>query len=199
MTVAFRSFCFIALSLVLLTSCNKSPKPCDTVTGIVGNKGHLVDLSPVSSQPEFADLLAQHPELQAYRAFYDDSMYGMHCHVFYKDVIVFTSNYALFKGIRAINRVVNASGDIPTDINIPLTPGISADSAVIIARTKQDYSSSCVNYQLGIYDMNHGASGASKPRDYRLIWNITGNSGYPIVEVDAQTGQVYYSFDGLME
>jgi hypothetical protein len=197
MTPALRSLTFIALSFALLTSCNKSPKPCDTVTGIIGNKGHLADLSPVSSQPEFNDLLAQHPELQAYRAFYEDSMYGMHCHVFYKDIIVLTSNYALFKGVHANNPVVITSGEIPSDINISLTPAITADSAVVIARKQQDYSYSCVKYQLGIWDMNAVTSG--KPKDYRLIWNITGNGEYPIVHLDAQTGEVYYSFDGRLE
>ena len=200
MTNSIRSLCFIAVMFVLITSCKKTPPPCTTITALEGHDHHLVDLSILSGQPEFADLLAAHPELQAYRAFFEDSVYGMHCHVFYKDVIVFTSNYALFKGIRKDNPVVQASGEIPNDINISLSPSISPDSAIHIAKAEQNYTRTCINYQLGIYDMNAGSSSNTPlPKDYRLVWNITGNGDYPVVRLDAQDGKIYYSFDGLME
>ena len=58
-----------------------------------------------------------------------------------------------------------------------------------------DYSKTCVSYRLGIYDLNSGSS--FQPKNYKIVWKIQGESGYPYVILDANTSQVYLMDDGI--
>ena len=76
-----------------------------------------------------------------------------------------------------------------------MIPTISYGSAITTAIQVVDYSKTCVSYRLGIYDLNSGTS--FQPKNYKLVWKIQGESGYPYVILDANTSQVYLMDDGI--
>jgi Zn-dependent metalloprotease len=183
----------VVLSLFVST-CRKDAKICNSYTELTDHN-HLVDLSPLNGAPELLDTLAKYPQLQVYKVINDEYNYGMQCNVFYKGLKVFTDFYALYKN-KADNIVFTIdTTSIVDTINISLTPSIKFDKAISIARKKMNYDNTCISYRLGIYNTNCGTS--YQPKNYKLIWRVQGESGYPVVDLDANSGQIYYAFDGL--
>ncbi|MBI4944873.1 MAG: hypothetical protein HY840_00570 [Bacteroidetes bacterium] len=173
-----------------VTTCSKDV--CDNYTELTDHN-HLVDLSPLNGAHELLDTLTKYPQLQVYRVLNNQYCYGMQCNVFYKGFKVFTDYYALYKS-KSDNNIYTADPAIVDTINISLTASIQFDKAISIARQNMNYSNTCISYRLGIYNLNAGTSNQTK--NYKLIWKIQGENGYPVVDLDANSGQVYYAFDG---
>ena len=195
MTTQRKNLWTIAFVIVsfFLTTCKKDIKICDSYTKLTDHN-HLVDISVLNGAPELLDTLVKYQQLQVYRVFNDQYAYGMHCHVFYKGLKVFTDNYQLWKS-KTYNNIYGDTSIVDT-INISLTPSIKFDEAIIIAKQNINYNNTCISYRLGISDLNAGTSYQQK--NYKLTWKIQGEDGYPVVVLDANNGQVYYAFDGII-
>jgi hypothetical protein len=154
----------------------------------------LGDVSLLLSDKQFADTLAMHPNLQVYRIIDDDIARIMHCHVFYKGLIVFSSNYLMNRGKLHPAFFCNDPANI-VGIDIDLNPKISSKSAIAIAHRAANFRHNCTRFQLGIYNIHCGISGALA--EYKLVWNITADGGLPAVMLDAQTGNIVKLEDGI--
>jgi Zn-dependent metalloprotease len=185
----------VVLSVLILTinSCKKSRdiKICTTYTELV-DQNHLVDISLLSGAPELLDTLNKY-HLQVYKIINDQYIYGMHCNVFYKGLKVFTDQYLLFKR-KSDNTIYTNNSHIVDSINIVLTPTISFDKAIHNARQHMNFDNTCISYRLGLYDLNSVSSNLFK--NYKLIWKVEGENGYPYVMLDANSGEIYSAFDG---
>lgn len=80
-------------------------------------------------------------------------------------------------------------------LSFSLSPLIQSDSAISLAKQTMKYDNTCISYRLGIYGLN-AAIGYSTP-DYKLVWKIQGDNGFPFVVLDATNGQVYSKDDGI--
>lgn len=174
----------------LLVTCRKDPKICTKETELT-DRNHLVDITVLSSQPEFANALAN-PQLQVYKIINDEYIYGMHCNVFYNDLRVFTDYYRLFKN-KTTGLVYHMDSIVDT-MYISLQPTLSYDKAINKARKEFKFKT-CISYRPGIYNLNAGTS--NQPANYKLVWKVQGDSGYPYVILDAHTAEVYAKFDGI--
>jgi hypothetical protein len=187
-------FPLILLSILLYTSCRKDPKiepkVCDTYTELT-DQNNLIDISPLNGSSKLLDILKQNPTLQVYRIETDQNFYGMFCHVFYKGLKVFSDDYAVFQD----NGIILTTDTIVTNINISLTPSVDYKTAINIAKQNENFNATCISYRLGIFNLN--VLSGLHPKNYKLVWLIQGESGYPYVYLDANTGQVYSSFDGM--
>ncbi|HSI90802.1 MAG TPA: hypothetical protein VK927_06760 [Adhaeribacter sp.] len=187
--------CISLFCALLTTSCKKDVEVCNKYTELT-DRNHLVDISALNAAPEILDSLAKYPQLQVYKIINDQHTIGVHCHVFYQGLKVFTDNYRLFKS-KNDNHVYNLEDIIPTAINISLAPSIQFEEAIGLARQNVNFTDQCISYRLGIYDIN--AATSFQPTDYRLTWRIQGENKFPVVVLDAHTGQVYYKDDGFRE
>ena len=191
-----KNILFYFLMLGILAGCKKDAgKHCPIIDDGVTQ---WVDLSPVKNIKEIMDTLAKYPELQVYRAqltwgVYDPTNYfaSVSCNIYYKGVLIFNKSY----GIDAINVLPTYySEPLPLKINeLSVIPAINREKAHSIALKASSFPS-CPASTLGI--MNFSAD--STPL-YKLVWRVRGPEyGYPIVFLDAQTGEVYSVFDGRM-
>lgn len=195
-TPFMKKYIIFALFLTFVAACDTNKgKHCPAI-GESGNTGHLVDLSPVAWIPAIMDTLAKYPEtLQANRVHfswgYDPGSYSaiVVCNVYYKNLVVLNEAYVLRAGISA-----GSFGDtsfIPSGLSISIVPNISAKDAKAIAEKELHYKSCQASY-LGILNV-----GGTK-RDYRLVWRVRGaEGGYPVVDLDAHTGEVYAKDNGI--
>ena len=191
----------LMLCLILFSACKKDPKVCTTYTEL-NDHNNLVDITPLSKVPEFKDTLNKYiKQLQVTNI--DIEKYGaiMNCNVFYKELKVFTDDYQILKNYNnfGMNDTVycnSGSNFILDTVNFSLTPTIQIENAISIAKGVQKYTNTCISYRLGIYNIN--ASDKTKTRDYKLVWLVQGESGYPYVYLDANMGKIYASFDGII-
>jgi hypothetical protein len=182
--------------IIFFVSCKKqSGKHCPPIT--ITNTGHLVDLAPISSVKEIMDTLAKYPQLQAYSVYFDwthdpgSYAASVRCNVYHKGLVIFDLYYYLFSYTGKINPGLSTRS-LPTDIDISLTPSISLERANSIAE-KVVHFEHCTLSRLGLSN-----KGIDSIPDYRLVWRINAvESGYPVVELSAQTGEVYFSDDGI--
>jgi Zn-dependent metalloprotease len=82
-------------------------------------------------------------------------------------------------------------------IDIKTTPKIPAYVASFLAHISQEYLTYLhpLEARLVVYDKN---STSDLPQKWTLAWEITPkNEKYPVVIVDANTGSILYSYDGL--
>jgi Zn-dependent metalloprotease len=82
-------------------------------------------------------------------------------------------------------------------ITITTKPKIPAYVASFLAHISQEYLTypHPLEARLLIYNKN---SSSDEPQEWTLAWEITPkNENYPIVLVDANTGSILYSFDGV--
>ena len=189
---------FIFLFIIGLFSCKKDPKICDSYTELT-DKNNLIDISPLNNVHQFLDTLKKYPNLQVYRVEADQYGYGMFCHCFYKGLKDFSYDYTLFKnviGFYTPDTLSYSLGAIYDSINFSLTPSIDYKTAIGIAKKNMQFKNTCISYRLGIYNLNAGQSFVYT-KNYKLVWWVQGESGYPYVYLDANTGQVYGSFDGM--
>lgn len=177
---------------VLVVSCTKL-KSCKSATELT-NKNHLVDIAPITQIPELYDTLVKYPQLQVYRVIDDTLMTAIHCNVFYKGLIVFSDQYSLFKS-KSTNTITSLKSWILDTVDFSLTPTLPSSKAIEIAKEHQQFSKTCIQYRLGILDLN--ASQSFTTKDYKLVWKVQGSTGFPYVILDANNGTVYRDFDGV--
>lgn len=186
----------MALLLVsaAIVACTKEKVTCQNNTELT-DQHHLVDLQLLNQAAELNDTLAKYAQLQVYRVVNDSYLLGIHCHVFYKGLKVFSDQYSLFKS-KSDNSVFSISNFIVDTVDFSLTPALTYTNAIDIATQEMDYSKTCVSYRLGIFDLNSGKGAATK--EYKLVWKIAGENGYPFVVLDANNGEVYRAHDGIL-
>jgi hypothetical protein len=191
-----KKYVLLLCILLIISSCKKEAgKYCPLIT--VSSTVHLVDLSPISSIKEIMDTLNKYPQLQPYRvnfarAVYDSSIYyaNVSCYVYYRDLIIFNEGYSLH-ATNASFEPPQAFGSIPTAINISIDPAITLKQANLIAEDTIHFEH-CTVSQLGLSNIS-----TSLMPSYRLVWHVSGaEAGYPVVEIDAQTGRVNFIDDG---
>jgi len=182
----------ILLAIVILqNACKKDVKICNSYTQLTDTK-NLVDLAPINNIPEFLDTLHKYPNLQVAKINVDQYSTVMFCNVFYKGLKVFTDGYTLIKdryGITTYDTIVDT-------INVSLTPTIDFKAAISIARKNMNYDKTCISYRLGLYNLDAGQSFVYT-KNYKLVWLVQGENGYPYVYLDANNGNVYSKFDGI--
>jgi len=179
---------------MVIVSCTKDKVTCLDNTELI-DQNHLVDIQPLNQASEFNETLIKYPQLQVYRVIDDQYVIGMHCNVFYQGLIVFSDQYALFK-IKSDNSVFSSEDFIVDTVDFSLAPSLTYTNAINTAKQNMDFSKTCVSYRLGIFDLNSGLGIETK--DYRLVWKVQGENGYPYVVLDANDGQVYREHDGLV-
>ena len=181
----------IIFSSLMLSSCNKENHHCKGISEATSN--NLSDISLLTAHTAFADTLAAHPQLKAFRIINDEHTLGMHCNVYYQGLQVISDGYNLFQS-KSTNEMFSIHDHIVDEINLSLIPSITHLQAIDIAREQTPFKRKCASYQLAIFDIN--ATKGNQPREYKLVWNITvQNSGINVV-VDAHTQEVYRNFDG---
>ena len=183
---------FILLVLLLQSACKKDPIICNDFTQLT-DRANLADPKATGSQA-LLDTLAKHPEYQVTRVSIDQYNWVVVCNVFYKNLLVFSDGIEYFENTNhnvATFDTINFS-----TINFSLTPTINYTEAIKLARAQEDFSKTCISYRLDIFDLNAGQSFVYV-KNYKLVWLVQGNSGYPYVYLDANTGQTYRKFDGI--
>lgn len=175
------------LLLVVSTACKKDTKLCDSYTRLSGQE-HLVDVNLLKDVPEFMDTLKKYPQLQLTSVINDEYMFGMHCNMFYKDLKIVNEKYSIFKG-KSTGQFFTQSNVFNQAIPISLTPKINFNEAILIAKQSLDFNNTCISYRLGLY--------RSGNTEFKLIWEITGEGGLPLVVLDANTGEVYSQDRGI--
>jgi hypothetical protein len=182
--------------LITIAGCKKEGgKYCPVLTS--SNTDHLVDLSPVRDIPQIMDTLTKYPQLQVYRINagkgFDPGSYwaNVSCNVYYKGLPIFRSGYYMYYST-FVTEYNNTNGKIPLKIDISIEPVVTRNEAIQRAEEYQDFEH-CPFTQLGITNL-----GTDSLPDYKLSWRIMGaESGYPIMEIDAQNKNILYSDDGL--
>jgi len=178
--------------LFFLSACKKDAKVCSTFTELT-SRDNLVDISTLKNTPEIYDTLAKY-QLQVRQIVNDNILFGFKSYVFYKGLMAFNEDYYLYKN-KSGNSFVIIGRPTLDSINFSLSPTILSKAAIDIAVKNMDYSKTCISYRLGILNVNGGISNA--PINRKLVWKIQGDSGWPFVILDANTGQVYSKDDGI--
>ena len=173
-------------ALFLLTTCKKEKANCLRKTPLT-NQNHLIDISPLNEAPQLNDTLEKYPNLQVYRLFNDELTIGIHCHVFYRGLIVLTGDYLIFKS-KKFNFIEVFEPPVYDTIPVSLKPTLDYEDAIRIAKNKTEFNMMCIYYRLGIFDVNAGNGFSAK--DYRLVWEIQGEGGSPKVVINAANGEI---------
>lgn len=182
----------LACCLAALAACKKDLGACRNYNELSSQQGHLVDLNGINA-PELLDTLAKYPQLQLYS--FNTLSYGWNaqCHLVYQGLLVFSDNYSLFKS--AVTGSLTASGTAPfISTAISLEPAVSYKDAIAEAKKHANFDHSCISYQLGLYNIN-GAD-AAVPKNYRLVWKVQSETGYPFVILDARDKWLMASSNG---
>lgn len=186
------------ISSFLIFGCKKQNTQvlkCDVQTEI-NKTSHLIQYDFTAEAANFIDTFAKYPQLQIFRLINDPYVLGVHCHVYYEEIQILNEGYRLFKSKNTGETLIMDT--ITLDINIALTPTLPSKEAIRIAESVLDYQSTCISYQLGIYDINGGQG--MHVKDYKLVWKITptGDSSRRVI-LDAHTGKTYSKQTGIVE
>ncbi len=184
----------ILLFPLLFATCKRNEFFCTHPTEIKG-QDHLVDISPLKAEPAMLELLKKNPQLQVYRIIDDEYALIMHCNVFYKGFIVFTTNYTYTKGKKYGNGFMGTGDKVAMGIDIEPKPTITSDAAIKLARKTLNFGHGCVHFQQGFYDMGQFATPVV--HDYRFVYYIEGDNGFPVVIVDANSSEILMKDDGI--
>ena len=183
----------IVIAIILMqVSCKRDAKVCEKYSELT-DRNHVVDPNLIGDQA-LIDTLSKRPELQLYKIESSQNIKTIKCNVFYRDLKVFSTQYYLHKYSNNPNIYSLNFFDF-SSINFSLNPTISHDVAITIAQKNMDYSATCISYRLGIFDINARLSNLSV--NYKLVWQIEGEHGYPIVTINANDGTVYRKVSGL--
>jgi len=187
-----KNILFLLIIVILQASCKKDIKICASSTELTDTK-NIVDPSSIGSQL-LMDSLAAHTELQVYQTHNDQYGWVAKCNIFYKGLKFFQNTFYYHGNI---NTIVSYDTLDFSMINFALVPLLKFDAAIHIARQEMNFEKTCISYRLGIYASIKNIGNTMKSQNYKLVWKIQGDSGYPYVYVDANTGQVYEKFDGI--
>lgn len=180
-----KSLFLLLTTLFIYTSCKKDVSACKDYKEITG-QAHLIDLNTIEA-PEFLDTLTKNPQLQAYRFDKNSMTLAMNCHVFYKGLPLFSDYYYILKGT-STNQITTQDTIFKGPLNISLEPGISYKEAIRYAKNIVNFDHTCISYRLGLYNINYGNT---LNADYKLVWKIEGEKGFPFVIMDASTKRTF--------
>jgi hypothetical protein len=183
----------LALVSVFYSSCKKDIKSCKDYQELKG-RGQSADLSVITAQ-EIKDTLAKYPQLVPYLVRNDQYSTGVSCHVYYKDLLIFTDEYYLYKYTDWRDTVTGYGKILNKDPGISIEPQISAMDAIKQAKKSVNFDHTCITYRLGLYNMNPRSE--TIPANYRLVWKIMDSQkSYIYVITDAVSNQVIIADDG---
>lgn len=193
-TIQF-SFRFLMLfTLVfLLCACGDKQKSCVDYTELTSTE-HVVDISVLNQIPNFYDTLAKYPQLQVYRVIDDQYLLGMHCNVFYQNLLIFSDQYSFFHS-KTDTSNFTLENDLLDSVSFELTPSLNYMQAIGIAQEHIDFQDECISYRLGILNTNTNKD--ELPKNYKLAWRVQSENGAKYVTLDANSGVVYQQFDGI--
>lgn len=183
----------IALVLFLQSACKKDVAACTTYTELT-SRANLADPKATNSQA-LLDTLTKHPEYQVTLVNVEKYGWVVNGNIFFKDLLLFNYKFS-FLGDANNNITNNGAVNIGT-FNFSLTPNLSYTDAIKLARGQENFNNTCISYRLGIYDLN-AAQHQPHPVNNKLVWLVQGNNGSPYVYLDANSGQVYEKFDGII-
>ncbi len=174
---------------VFLSSCDKNLfNVC--VVQVKSDQHHLVSDEILQEMGYRVSIIENSGEFQIFQ--YETDQYGSHvrCHQFYQGLPIFLGdvNFIFVDG-------VSIMGDVIDSINISTTPKIGFQKAAELVH-KIINSKDCYNAELGFFDKN--AIMGINEKDVKLCWKISEEDNeYLYVIIDAQTGSVLYSDDGI--
>jgi hypothetical protein len=177
------------LPLWLFTDCKKDLGACRTYKKITGFE-KVTDKNSVTELP-LRDTLLKYPQLQLYEfiPYNFASVYGWNarCHVFYKDLMIFSDEYNLQLNAGPASYMLSTRDTIWTGpASFSLDPAVPYEKAIELAKKYVNFDHTCIAYQLGIYCTNRGA--IFKYRNYCLAWKIQSDDGNLYVILDANQG-----------
>lgn len=180
--------CILLLFFHLTTSCKKKIIECKQITELSGNE-HLVNIDPDFLPQAFMDTLQTHPQLQIFRTAENTYIKSIFCNVFYQNLIVFSDQYSLHL-LKSNDSIFSTKfPELIEPINFSLIPTLEISTAINIAKQVADFKKKCIEYRLGIYNIN--ATKGNSIATYKLVWKIQGSNDCPNVLLDANTGEVY--------
>jgi len=112
--------------------------------------------------------------------------------VFYKSLPVFTSQLGIHFSPSSRNFRVFSNDINFVDINVSQNPSISKSEARAKANSEQPTLKNA-EPKLGYWDKNAGSS--NNIENYALVWSVS--NGGVIVVLDANSGAIIYSFNGV--
>jgi hypothetical protein len=186
------------IMMLFFPACKKEGgKHCPVIIVPQVQGTHAADLSQVAFIPQIMDTLAKYPQLHAIKVNFgygfDPGSYfaNVHCNVYYRGLKVLSDYYTIYYS--SYDNKTRVFGVIRDTIPVSPAPVLSAEEAGEIAE-KEIHFEHCRIYELGY--SNYGAG--NKP-DYKLIWKVMGaERSYPQVELDAATGQIYRTDNGIV-
>ena len=179
------------IPLLLYSACKKDVSACKDYKEITG-KAHLIDLNTIDA-PDFIDTLAKHSQLQAYHFDKSSATLSMDCYVFYKDLPLFSDYYHIVKD-RATNQITTLDTIFTGPLAISLEPAISYKDAIKYAKSIMNFDHTCISYRLGLYNINYGNT---LNANYKLVWKVEGEKGFPFVIMDASTKHTFLVSSGI--
>ncbi len=184
------------LLIIICFSCQKD-KICD-FEKLVTRLDYTVDYSTVAKETDIDRILETHPHLGVQSIINDQYVAGVHCNLYFNDIRIITEKYSLLVGRKHPSRTELGSKILP-DISIDLIPMVSKEDALTKAKSSQTkLNNRCSSIELAIFDQNHYESTSEK--DFRLVWVVRAvDGGYPMVRIDAKSGEVLFSHDGVSQ
>lgn len=122
----------------------------------------------------------------------DDGTTRAWFNVFYKSLPVFASQLAIHFYPSSKNMSTFSLDMNFIDINVSQNPSISKSEARAKAISEQPTLKN-TEPKLGYWDKNAGSG--NNIENYSLVWSVS--NGGPIVVLDANSGAIIYSFDGI--
>ena len=111
------------------------------------------------------------------------------------------TNYSFDKNTKKLRHVIGSTGLVSKDINT--NPKISASEAVRIANSKSKYKALYKQAELFIREERKTIEDGNnyiKKISWSLAWKITPlNAEFPQVLIDADTGRIYYQWNGVYD
>lgn len=202
-----KSTLFLFLFSLALISCSKENKVC--LTHPEPSIHHLISLSEIEDFPELLDTLeARAGMLQLTKVersnmeVYDGQLHSINvrANILYNGLRVFSNEIRFTKnqknGVTEIYSTNESNNQYIEDLSISLEPTITRKEAIKIAKKEQKFQGNCYTAQLGIYNIN---ANNNLSQDYLLVWKISYQDSDPSVLLNAQTGEIIHSSNGIIE
>ena len=154
--------------------------------------GELNSFSYQSTPTGYDFVLTDRSTIEENVGFDSTTMVRAYYDIYYNDLRIFTKAFMLTFSER--DGGVRAHRLELTPILLSSTPSISKAQAKILA-VKERPAVATAKGVLGYYDKNLG--GSNSDSDYILAWLF--DAGGPIVRLDANTGEVLYSWSGIFD
>ncbi len=157
--------------------------------------GHLIDMSVINGDKRMMDSLQLHPNLQIVYAKEDANHLYFNARQVYQNLPVFNCTYILTKiKVSSTYSYYELYSNLAQQINVNIKPSISASIAKIAAENVNP-NLGCYSYQLGIYELL--PIDLAIPNEYHLVYYFKWNNSEAYAVIDAHTGAVITSWNGM--